>query len=58
MGTCKEKPKAELTVIHEEEHNKKVLVAFAVWLGVTIAVGGLARPLSQKVSRLVSQSQS
>jgi Cd2+/Zn2+-exporting ATPase len=38
MGTCKEKPeKAE----GKEEHNRRVLVAFAVWLGVTILVSGL-----------------
>ncbi len=43
MGTCEEKPepKQEKTVIGEEEENKKVLVAFAVWLGITIAVAGL-----------------
>ncbi len=41
MGTCEEKPEAERTVIGEEEENKKVLVAFAVWLGVTIALAGL-----------------
>jgi Cd2+/Zn2+-exporting ATPase len=38
MGTCKEKPeKSE----GGEEHSRWVLVAFAVWLGVTILVSGL-----------------
>ena len=38
MGTCKEKPeKSE----GGEEHSRRVLVAFAVWLGVTILVSGL-----------------
>jgi len=41
MGTCEEKPKADPNVIGEEEHKEKVLVAFAVWLGVTIAIAGL-----------------
>ncbi|MCL4429941.1 MAG: cadmium-translocating P-type ATPase [Chloroflexi bacterium] len=41
MGTCEEKPEPERTVIGEEEENKRVLVAFAVWLGVTILVSGL-----------------
>jgi len=41
VGTCKEKPKAEPTVIPEEEHNKIVLNLFGVWLGVTILVSGL-----------------
>jgi Cd2+/Zn2+-exporting ATPase len=42
MGTCEEKPKTPTSVvIGEEEENKRVLVAFAVWLGVTIAVSGL-----------------
>ena len=42
MGTCEEKPQTPPpTVIGEEEENKKVLVAFAVWLGVTILVSGL-----------------
>lgn len=38
MGTCKEKPEKSAS---EEEHNKRVLIAFAVWLGTTILVGGL-----------------
>ena len=37
MGTCKEKPEKE----EVGEENKRVLVGFAVWLGVTILVGGL-----------------
>jgi Cd2+/Zn2+-exporting ATPase len=41
MGTCKEKPEKETTAIGEEEHNKRVLVAFAFWLGATILVSGL-----------------
>lgn len=41
VGTCKEKPKAEPTVIAEEEHNKIVLSLFGVWIGVTILVSGL-----------------
>ncbi len=36
MGTCQEKPeKTEF-----EEENKRVLVGFALWLGVTIALAG------------------
>jgi Cd2+/Zn2+-exporting ATPase len=42
MGTCEEKPQTPPpTVIGEEKENKRVLVAFAVWLGVTIAVSGV-----------------
>jgi len=43
MGTYEEKlePKPERVVIGEEEGNKRVLVAFAVWLGVTIVVSGV-----------------
>ena len=43
MGTCEEKPeeKKEPTVIAEEEHNKTVLVIFAVWLAITILISGL-----------------
>jgi Cd2+/Zn2+-exporting ATPase len=43
MGTCKEKPeeKKEPTVMGEEEHNKTVLVIFAVWLAITIVISGL-----------------
>lgn len=41
MGTFKEKPEKGKTVIGEEEHNKIVLVGFAVWLGITILVSGL-----------------
>ncbi len=43
MGTCEEKPepKPQTTVIGEEEENKKVLVGFAVWLGLTILVAGI-----------------
>jgi Zn2+/Cd2+-exporting ATPase len=37
MGTCKEKPEKK----EAGEENKRVLVGFAVWLGVTILVGGL-----------------
>lgn len=40
-GECEEKPKREITVIGEEEENKRVLVALAVWLGTTIAVAGV-----------------
>ena len=38
MGYCKEKPKKETS---EEERSKRLLVAFAVWLGITILVSGL-----------------
>jgi Cd2+/Zn2+-exporting ATPase len=43
MGTCKEKPetKSDQTVMGEEEHNKTVLVIFAVWLAITIVISGL-----------------
>jgi Cd2+/Zn2+-exporting ATPase len=37
MGTCKEKQGKK----ENDEENKRVLVGFAVWLGVTIVVGGL-----------------
>ncbi len=37
MGTCEEKPEKR----KEEGHSKRVLVGFAVWLGVTILVSGL-----------------
>jgi Zn2+/Cd2+-exporting ATPase len=40
MGTCEEKPE-KIRVIGEEEHNKLVLVGFAVWLAITILVAGL-----------------
>ena len=39
MGTCEEKPERKLA-IGEVDRNKQVLVAFAVWLGVTILVSG------------------
>ena len=39
MGTCKEKETE--AVFGGEERKKVVLVGFAVWLGVTILVGGL-----------------
>ena len=39
MGTCKEKETE--AAVGGEEHNKVVLVGFAVWLGVTILVCGL-----------------
>ncbi len=38
MGYCKEKPEKESG---EEEHSKRLIVAFAVWLGITILVSGL-----------------
>ncbi len=43
MGTCEEKPepKRQTTVIGEEEENKTVLVAFAVWLVATIIAAWL-----------------
>ncbi len=41
MGTCEEKPKKETIVIGEEKQNKRLLVGFAVWLGVTMIVAGL-----------------
>ena len=43
MGTCEEKPepKPQTIVVGEEEENKKVLVGFAVWLGITILVAGI-----------------
>src|SRR5450759_543699 len=37
MGTCKEKTEKA----SEEENNKRLLVAFVVWLGITILVSGL-----------------
>jgi Zn2+/Cd2+-exporting ATPase len=40
MGTCEEKPE-KTRVIDEEEHNRLVLVGFAVWLVITILVSGL-----------------
>ncbi len=39
MGSCEEKP--ETPALGEEEHSKKMLIAFAVWLGLTILVSGL-----------------
>ena len=48
MGTCKEKP--EKTGIGGEEQNKKVLVAFAVWLIVTILASESLRLLLDGVS--------
>ena len=43
MGAWEEKtiPPRETIVVEEEKKNKKVLVCFAVWLGVTILVAGL-----------------
>lgn len=41
LGTCEEKPKAEPIVIGEEQENKRIFVAFAVWLSVTIVVAFL-----------------
>ncbi|HEX7483473.1 MAG TPA: hypothetical protein VF350_08400, partial [Candidatus Bathyarchaeia archaeon] len=38
MGYCKEKPEKDTV---EEGHSKRLLVAFAVWLGITILVSGL-----------------
>src|SRR3989304_2446512 len=38
MGTCKEK---ETSITGEGEHNKRVIVGFAVWLGITVLVSGL-----------------
>jgi Cd2+/Zn2+-exporting ATPase len=38
MGTCKEKPEK---AVGEEERSRRVLVAFAVWLGATILAAGL-----------------
>jgi len=38
MGICKEKPEKETG---EERNSKRLLVAFAVWLGITILVSGL-----------------
>jgi Cd2+/Zn2+-exporting ATPase len=40
MGTCEEKPEKKTSILGEEE-NKRTLVAFAVWLGITILVSGL-----------------
>jgi Zn2+/Cd2+-exporting ATPase len=37
MGTCKEKPEKE----EAGKENKRLLVGFAVWLGITILIGGL-----------------
>ena len=39
MGTCEEKPEKE-TVVGEETENRRIIVGFAVWLGVTILVSG------------------
>jgi Zn2+/Cd2+-exporting ATPase len=44
MVTCEEKPEKP-----QEEENKHVLVAFAVWLGVTILVSGLLDLLAKGV---------
>jgi Zn2+/Cd2+-exporting ATPase len=43
MGTCEEKPttEKESIVIGEEEENKKLLVGFAAWLGLTIVIAGV-----------------
>ncbi len=45
MGICEDRTETpsetKTVVIGEEEENKRVLVAFAVWLGTTIAVAGL-----------------
>jgi Zn2+/Cd2+-exporting ATPase len=43
MGAPEEKnlPKPQTMVIGEEEENKKLLVGFAVWLGLTIVVAGI-----------------
>ena len=38
MGICKEKPEKETG---EDGNSKRLLVAFAVWLGITILVSGL-----------------
>ena len=38
MGYCKEKPEKETG---EEGRSKRLLVAFAVWIGITILVSGL-----------------
>jgi len=46
MGTCKEKPEKQ----KEEAHNKRVLVGFGVWLGVTILVSGLLDLFAKGVS--------
>ncbi|MCW3998981.1 MAG: cation-translocating P-type ATPase [Candidatus Bathyarchaeota archaeon] len=40
MGTCEEKPEPEPVIIGEEEENRRVLVAFAVWLGLTMLIAG------------------
>ncbi|MCL2475971.1 cation-translocating P-type ATPase [Candidatus Bathycorpusculum sp.] len=43
MDACEEKPTPprKTIVIGEEEENKKVLVGFAVWLGITVLAAGL-----------------
>ena len=41
MGTCEEKPEKETAVAGEKSENRRILVGFAVWLGVTILVSGL-----------------
>ncbi len=45
MGICEDRTETpsetKTVVIGEEEENKRVLVAFAIWLGTTIAVAGL-----------------
>ncbi len=41
MGTCEEKPEIETAIVGEKTENRKILVGFAVWLGLTILVSGL-----------------
>src|SRR3989337_2363406 len=36
MGTCKEKPEKETVAVGGETENRRIIVGFAVWLGVTI----------------------
>jgi cation transport ATPase len=39
MGTCKEKP--EKSQFIGEDQNRRIIVGFAVWLGITILVAGM-----------------
>ncbi len=40
MGTCEEKSEKEIKANGEEEHSKRLIIGFAVWLGITIFVCG------------------
>ena len=40
MGTCEEKPDKETAVASKETENRRIIIGFAVWLGVTILASG------------------